>query len=61
VSHREHTLTPEEDEQHLGCPPTNGERQAALRKLAGYFDRPDTAPWDWDLLSEVEHHAWPTR
>ena len=59
--HGEHRLTPEEFEQHSGQPPTDEERQAALQKLAGYFDRPETAPWDWDLLSEVKRHAWPVR
>jgi hypothetical protein len=61
VRHGERTLTPAKDEQHFGCPPTKEERQAALHKLAGYFDRPETAPWDWDLLREVKRHAWPIR
>ncbi len=38
-------------------PPSEEERMAALEKLAGYFDRPETAPWDWDLLSDVKRHA----
>jgi hypothetical protein len=36
----------------------DSERHAALKKLAGYFERPDTAPWDWDLLRDVKRHAW---
>ncbi len=55
----EHRLTPEELERDFGQPPIEAERRAALRKLAGYFDRPETAPWDWDLLREVKRHAWP--
>lgn len=57
----ERKLTPEKLEQHFGGTRTDEERQAALQKLAGYFDRPETAPWDWNLLSEVKRHAWPTR
>jgi hypothetical protein len=44
-----------------GEPPNEAERQAALQKLAGYFDRPETAPWDWDLLRDVKRHAWPIK
>jgi hypothetical protein len=41
-------------------PPSKEKRQATLEKLAGYFDRPETAPWDRDLLRDVKRHAWPT-
>ena len=44
-----------------GEPPSEEERKAALERLAGYFDRPETAPWDWELLRGVKHRAWPTR
>ena len=44
-----------------GEPPSEEERRAALERLAGYFDRPETAPWDWELLRDVKHRAWPTR
>lgn len=36
----------------------DSERHAALKKLAGFFDHPETAPWDWDLLRDVKRHAW---
>ncbi len=44
-----------------GESPSEAERQVALQKLAGYFDRPETAPWDWELLRDVKHRAWPSR
>jgi hypothetical protein len=44
-----------------GEPPSEEERQAALQRLAGYFDHPETAPWDWELLRDAKHHAWPTQ
>jgi hypothetical protein len=34
------------------------ERQAGLDKLAGYFEHPETAPWDWDVLRNVKSDAW---
>jgi len=34
------------------------ERQAALAKLAAYFEHPETAPWDWDLLRNAKYDAW---
>jgi hypothetical protein len=42
-------------------PASEAERQAARERLVGYFDRPETAPWDWELLRDVKHRAWPTR
>jgi hypothetical protein len=48
--------------RHIADEPSTEEgRKAALQKLAGYFDRPETAPWDWDLLRDVKRHAWPIR
>jgi hypothetical protein len=48
--------------RHIADEPQNeAERRAALEKLAGYFDRPETAPWDRDLLRDVKRHAWPIR
>ncbi len=37
------------------------ERKAALAKLAGYFEHPETAPWDWEELREGKLRAWPIR
>jgi hypothetical protein len=37
------------------------ERQAGLQRLAGYFELPDTAPWDWEELREGKLRAWPAR
>lgn len=34
------------------------ERKAALAKLARYFEYPETAPWDWDVLRNAKHDAW---
>ncbi|HEY5343373.1 MAG TPA: hypothetical protein VIJ66_06905 [Solirubrobacteraceae bacterium] len=34
------------------------ERQAGLDKLAGYFEHPETAPWDWDVLRNAKYDAW---
>jgi hypothetical protein len=41
--------------RHLAAePPSKAEHRAALQKLAEYFDRPETAQWDWDLLRDVK-------
>ena len=37
------------------------ERRTALDRLAGYFDHPETAPWDWKELREGKLRAWPLR
>lgn len=34
------------------------ERRAALKKLAEYFEHPETAPWDWDVLRDIKQRAW---
>ena len=34
------------------------ECQAGLDKLAGYFEHPETAPWDWDVLRNAKYDAW---
>jgi hypothetical protein len=34
------------------------DRKAGLERLAGYFEHPDTAPWDWDVLRNVKSDAW---
>jgi hypothetical protein len=48
--------------RHLAADPqTEEERRALLEGLAGYFERPDTAPWDWDLLRDGKLGAWPLR
>ncbi len=33
-------------------------RKAALAKLASYFEHPETAPWDWDVLRNAKYDAW---
>lgn len=45
--------------QLTGEPLTQERRNALLQSLAGYFEQPDTAPWDWDLLREGKAGAWP--
>jgi hypothetical protein len=48
--------------RHLSeSPPATPEQRAKLEKLAGYFEQPETAPWDWDYLREGKRHAWPLR
>lgn len=44
-----------------GEPLTQQRRDALLQSLAGYFEQPDTAPWDWGLLREGKPGAWPNR
>jgi hypothetical protein len=34
------------------------DRKAGLERLAGYFEHPDTAPWDWDVLRNAKSDAW---
>lgn len=48
---------PEDDEPTM----TEEQRQRRLAKLAGYFDHPETAPWDWEELREGKLRAWPLR
>lgn len=36
------------------------ERKAGLGKLAGYFEHPETAPWEWEVLRNVKSGAWRT-
>ncbi len=40
-------------------PPSEEARSALLEELAECFQRPETAPWDWDRLREGKLHAWP--
>lgn len=42
-------------------PKHEGERRELLEKLAGHFEHPETAPWDWDVLREGKSSAWPIR
>jgi hypothetical protein len=36
-------------------------RRELLEGLAECFERPETAPWDWDRLRDGKHRAWPIR
>jgi len=48
--------------RHLsGAPVDEERRRELLEELAGYFEQPETAPWDWDHLRESKRHAWPLR
>lgn len=48
--------------RHLAAEPKReGERRELLEKLAGHFEHPETAPWDWDVLREGKSSAWPIR
>lgn len=31
---------------------TEERRRELLERLAGHFEHPETAPWDWDVLRE---------
>jgi hypothetical protein len=48
--------------RHLAAgPPDDRKRRAQLESLAEHFENPETAPWDWAVLSESKRHAWPLR
>jgi hypothetical protein len=48
--------------RHLAAEPLDDDRrQELLEKLAGHFEHPETAPWDWDVLRESKSSAWPIR
>jgi hypothetical protein len=40
-------------------PPDEERRRELLERLAGHFEHPETAPWDWDLLRDGKLRAWP--
>ncbi len=40
-------------------PASEARRTALLEGLAQCFERPETAPWDWDLLRDGKLRAWP--
>jgi hypothetical protein len=42
-------------------PYTEERRQELLKRLASYFEHPETAPWDWEELREGKRRAWPIR
>jgi hypothetical protein len=42
-------------------PATEERRRSLLESLAGYFEQPETAPWDWDVLRDGKPGAWPIR
>jgi FPC/CPF motif-containing protein YcgG len=37
---------------------TEERREELLDDLVSYFEHPETAPWDWDLLRDVKQRAW---
>ncbi|HWY17299.1 MAG TPA: hypothetical protein VNY27_01170 [Solirubrobacteraceae bacterium] len=47
--------------RHLADEPPTEVRRVLLEDLAGYFEDPDTAPWDWDVLRGGKLDAWPLR
>lgn len=48
--------------RHLAAaPPDEARRRESLERLAEYFEKPETAPWDWDALREGKQRAWPIR
>jgi hypothetical protein len=49
------------EEMHQARPDSAGispDRKAGLERLAAYFEHPETAPWDWDVLRNVKSDAW---
>jgi FPC/CPF motif-containing protein YcgG len=45
--------------RHLAEEPmTEERRQELLEDLVSYFEHPETAPWDWDVLRDVKKRAW---
>jgi hypothetical protein len=40
-------------------PQSEERRRELLQELAECFERPETAPWNWDLLREGKLRAWP--
>jgi FPC/CPF motif-containing protein YcgG len=45
--------------RHLAEEPmTEERREELLNDLASYFEHPETAPWDWDVLRDVKKLAW---
>lgn len=42
-------------------PPDEAKRQELLEQLAEHFEKPETAPWDWEVLREGKRRAWPAR
>jgi hypothetical protein len=48
--------------RHLTAEPqSEAKRQELLERLAKHFEKPETAPWDWDALREGKRRAWPIR
>lgn len=45
-------------ERLLEGPQSEDERQESLDQLATHFERPQSAPWDWDALRDVKRLAW---
>ncbi|MCL2769731.1 MAG: hypothetical protein FWD42_06420 [Solirubrobacterales bacterium] len=34
-------------------------RKELIEGLVSYFEHPETAPWDWELMRESKRIAWP--
>ena len=47
--------------QLSGEPMDEGRRRELLEGLAEDFEKPETAPWDWEALREGKRRAWPIR
>jgi hypothetical protein len=42
-------------------PLSEDQRRKLLEQLAEHFEKPETAPWDWEALREGKSSAWPIR
>jgi hypothetical protein len=42
-----------------GESPSEERRGELLEALAANFERPETAPWDWETLRHGKADAWP--
>lgn len=47
--------------RQLAAAPDDARRRQRLERLAEHFEKPETAPWDWDYLRESKRRAWPIR
>jgi hypothetical protein len=48
--------------RHIAEEPLSEQRrQELVERLTSYFEHPETAPWDWDVMGEGKRLAWPVR
>lgn len=48
--------------RHLAtAPPDEAKRKELLEELADHFRKPETAPWDPEVLRDGKRRAWPVR